>query len=995
MELQDLIKLETSKNEFYPLLKNILNDNEITEANFEQKVKEYKISKNISHLEKRLLDLLLYLNPKKENFKSDLNRKLIINILKYLKKIKESKNSINEFKDNKIVEENKNSDKLLFDPRIMIEELNEDEKRKNETRETVVEKGEKITEIIADKIIELCSKIFNEDKLLRILFNDISDLSNKEEYLEMLLLFLPEKETQQILKAIKDSANGENKKGIIELFQNIFIKINLKTKIGYQYLKDVLLEFVKDKNNIIDAIKELDCKYIIRNNMLRCIQCFNLPCFSINSEGIINISYKCEHIKSIKNEKIQEIIEHKFKCKCNELLLESNINYLCSKCKNIFCSLCLQKHFEACATIFFIPINEIDIWCCQHYAKYEAYCGVCEINLCEKCCQEHYHYVEKEKDKVISRENITKLNDIIKKDIKNDKNVLCSIENILHEKIYQYNFQFLHFARKIIGNDIKNNCKFFEEFFGQEFQKYYNYMIKEIEQGNYYFLKVLADMKKNYYKKAKMNQDYLIFFMDNAFNNLKNQIISNNGMKLSLLSTYFKIIYDLEVQKKMFDYENDIKKLLFIIEENNILLKLILKSGKVYQQELLKLIDRSIAESILIYIIEKYPSYFKKLDLNLEIYDDIEKYFKNEPEKFKRIKNNNKEKIDKLISDQNNNKDGSSNKIIFEKSITVGKTTISVDELNQMLEFLFYKIELRSLITHQKDTNASISPNPHEYKVSKENVDLNEVKNKIEKLLKTEFMKKSFNNSIKPKYLFDCLFESKFKTLVNCSNNVEMDNKIDSTLNNILTEMNGMEKNEKIFDNYTERIKRLEELYKTIKEKNDFSEKNINTPKELEEFFKRFDKLLDDEAKCLPFLYRLNENEYETSVTGENYVFFSLCLDFAIKKIALKIKEKISDYQKLKEHIKILIKSKNEILFLLSNLNQRLEIINEFEFENIIDSKKITEYVKKEMNDSITEEINLKVVRGNLEKLVTSKLNWAASKNCNLTTLLFLKQNND
>ena len=70
----------------------------------------------------------------------------------------------------------------------------------------------------------------------------------------------------------------------------------------------------------------------------------------------------------------------------------------------------------------------------------------------------------------------------------------------------------------------------------------------------------------------------------------------------------------------------------------------------------MKLIDRNIADNLIVYLIEKYPNYFKKINLNLNIYYDSEKYYKNNKEKLEEIKINN-EKAIKLLreSPQNNN----------------------------------------------------------------------------------------------------------------------------------------------------------------------------------------------------------------------------------------------------------------------------------------------------------------------------------------------------
>ena len=139
---------------------------------------------------------------------------------------------------------------------------------------------------------------------------------------------------------------------------------------------------------------------------------------------------------------------------------------------------------------------------------------------------------------------------------------------------------------------------------------------------------------------------------------------------------------------------------------------------------------------------------------------------------------------------------------------------------------------------------------------------------------------------------------------------------------------------DKIFENYSVRIKKLENIYIELKEiiniKNDNSEsiaenkeKNHNP---LNEFFKRLDNLLENEEKVIPFLNRLKNNEYENSITGESYTFFSKCLDYIIEKILPKINEQINSYRKEKEDFLNSIKAKEKIINFLNNFYKKIEV---------------------------------------------------------------------
>ena len=385
------------------------------------------------------------------------------------------------------------------------------------------------------------------------------------------------------------------------------------------------------------------------------------------------------------------------------------------------------------------------------------------------------------------------------------------------------------------------------------------------------------------------------------------------------------------------------------------------------------------------------------MDLNLNIYNDLEKIYKNEQNKLNKIKSEYKEKIDKFFSDDNQIEKG--NKIIFEKSITYGKTSIPVKELNKMLEFLFYIKGQGNLAAYHKTLKTlAINPNPHKNKILNKNENPEEAKNKVEQLFKYEFMKRNFNSEVCPKDLLDCLFKYNFKPLINCESDGELDNIIDEILNGLLIEMNGMKKDEKMFENYLSKEKQLEEIKKDLDNIN-IENKDLAIPKKLKGFFERLDKVLDNDESIISFLYRLNNNKYESSIIGKYYEFFALCLNYIIlnfitKKLVTR-DEEINEYHKAREETMNLIESKNKIIFLLSNLNKKLKNLDNFrDYEPIINEEKINEYVNKQMNNGTTEKIDLSKIRETLEKVVTKKIDWTASKNCSLSTLLFLKQNN-
>ena len=731
-----LAKFNFAQTAYYSSLKVIFNDySEIDGKNFESKIKSYMKSKNIQGLEERIFELILYLNPTKENFKSELNMKYIVNVLKYFMKIKGGKNVVTKF-ENK--EESKNSDNEI------LNDQEQDQDKEIALNDLIID----LKAIKAEDLFKICSDIFKEDILYKILFENEADISNKEEYIEMLLLFLPNKETQQIIKFIKNKLNFDNKDNAMNLFQKLFRSINLKSKHGFLFLKKVLLKFIEDKMNFINTYKDIENEFLIENKFLRCKYCFKLPTFQVNSESekLINAKYKCAHIQLDEGDNLDQIMHYNFKCdECKKLILKCYKNYICSNCKNIICTFCQNNHFEKCATLFFIEIEDIDIKCIEHNEKYEYYCDLCDYNLCEYCIKEHWHKIKEEENVNLNDEKIKEFINIIKGNEKNNVIIISAIQNIIEEKNYKNNFRFIHFMEKILGINTNEKCKLFDELFGDEFNKYYKYMINQINEGNYYYLNVLNDFI-NYYEGKKINEKYTNFLLSKSIKCSKEQLITmkKNNMNFSLLMKYFNILYDIGVQKQILNNKEEIKKGLIYIEENKILMKLISNSEIIYQKELLKLIDRSIAENIIVFLIEKYPNYFKRLTLNLNIYADLEKYYKNNKEKFEKIKANNEETIKKFIQTNPNNnieEEKSNYKIEFVKPIKFKKQEVSVNQLNQVLKFLFYIKEKGNFTAHPiNQKEVKVNPNKHKDEILENIFDLKTVKENIEILLKNEFV---------------------------------------------------------------------------------------------------------------------------------------------------------------------------------------------------------------------------------------------------------------
>ena len=91
--------------------------------------------------------------------------------------------------------------------------------------------------------------------------------------------------------------------------------------------------------------------------------------------------------------------------------------------------------------------------------------------------QRTFSFYWKEEEINLTKEDLNKFNEIIKKDSKSDKRIISALENILSNNRYKNNFQFIHFIKKNLENDKENNAKFFDKLFDKDFQEYYKFMI--------------------------------------------------------------------------------------------------------------------------------------------------------------------------------------------------------------------------------------------------------------------------------------------------------------------------------------------------------------------------------------------------------------------------------------------------------------------------------------------------------------------------------------
>ena len=65
---------------FYLLLNQIFEQEDIDKHNLNSKIRKFMSDSKLTKLEKKIYELILYLNPTADNFKSNINKEYIFNI---------------------------------------------------------------------------------------------------------------------------------------------------------------------------------------------------------------------------------------------------------------------------------------------------------------------------------------------------------------------------------------------------------------------------------------------------------------------------------------------------------------------------------------------------------------------------------------------------------------------------------------------------------------------------------------------------------------------------------------------------------------------------------------------------------------------------------------------------------------------------------------------------------------------------------------------------
>ena len=519
---------------------------------------------------------------------------------------------------------------------------------------------------------------------------------------------------------------------------------------------DIYIEIKKNgKNNLNEIIqKNLNDANISVNNMFRCDKCYSIYQIKLNKEQ--NFEVKCEYCdkenKVFTEQELNATIKLNLSCaSCNNKLLLYEENCKCNKCKNLFCPMCKNKHLEKCFCLNYIKLYEVGYRCELHNIRYIAYCFSCKKNLCLKCKDIHPHTIKEiiNIDKLINDfqkkckeyQELKKLEETEKKkkEEKKDKEDEDDKEDILKEKnmkitenlciIYKdrknkklfngYTFEILcQLLKQDLGYTKKDIL--FPKFNGEKFREYYSELYKGIQEGNNYFLNCFESIKLFYNKINKKKFEYD-----------KNKFLEREKDQQTFIKICELTWTKLDNLHKFFQYDcinNGLK-------ESNIKLKIKIdelfssflisqKANEIQQENTHNILCRFLSDELLQSIIIKYHDKLNQVSLNLNIFFDFISKSNIDLISNKKILNaictisTEFSNVVKQLENDPSNKElkkqlfeliGSKSKIQFINDIVIGNEIIKKEELNKILDILFFIKDFGNITAyHNININKSI-----------------------------------------------------------------------------------------------------------------------------------------------------------------------------------------------------------------------------------------------------------------------------------------------
>lgn len=576
-------------------------------------------------------------------------------------------------------------------------------------------------------IIELSKAVtnnsFKESSPFKVMIEFKENISKDAQYLELYFkIMMISKNIKDIIEGIKFLFNIKN-----PIIENQLNKLSLDNPYSILLLRDFINELIIHQKKLSE---EIILKNVIANLKnyypFYCPKCLGI--LYISSFEKIEIMCAKDKFFSIPKDinELKNDLNLKINCKnCNNKIEIYENNYKCLNCDKFFCNNCAYDHKKKDVKNILINIYECGYICEEHCELYSSFCGLCKLNLCKICKENHVHKIDQE------IYNIKE--ELIEKNLKKNLSQISALKEYIlvrlsfiykHMKDFSFNNLFIRlsiwFQEKIKRKDIVNSSKFyFNAFFNEDFKKYYSNLIKYVSEGRseYYHLLLLI---KESYKQSKINIDAsYIDFEKNYFEKKFERYIDINNL-ISRVKEVFNwmelndiIITQLNKNIKL---NNKSKKLKTEIGLLKIKIMALLKSNNLYESNLMKLLNRYLADFLIRKIFEKYPKAFFPIKINFNNFYEIKKNFEdimiknkccedflndsrnklNLGDSFKRL--NEKEKKEKIELLMQNITD--ENKIIFINPLKIQNETFSVEEMNFVLDTLFYFKDPGNIIAH-------------------------------------------------------------------------------------------------------------------------------------------------------------------------------------------------------------------------------------------------------------------------------------------------------
>ena len=279
----------------------------------------------------------------------------------------------------------------------------------------------------------------------------------------------------------------------------------------------------------------------------RCPKCFNLPLFTLipndnYSETNVIIKCRCGKNELILSEFVEKYNMKNFTCSsCSKPLNikkenNTNLNYLCDKCSNIFCFEC-QKNTQCLNNNVphqIINIDYYDFYCRNHKTfKIRAYCKICEKLICEKC-----EYQTCENHNIINDKNIFTYSKYLE-----NKKLLDKAEEKLTSDIEKLKYDYISYFNQLIAKIKKEYSNFFQSNLERirvlrSLMNYYH----QNEASQNYNVPLFVNLLKNShfdFSIPVLDLDKINVITNNFFNFLeKNSVITQNKIEFKLIKNF-------------------------------------------------------------------------------------------------------------------------------------------------------------------------------------------------------------------------------------------------------------------------------------------------------------------------------------------------------------------------------------------------------------------------------------------------------------------------